>query len=137
MSLLPQSIADAVQRDHLPRQATADDHAIHVLYWEAPNVRSMDAADWLAQHGALPVDPTQAESDAAVAALVQSAQQAQTDAATLRQQVIAIAQSTVGLPINTAFTNAQLRALLIVLLHKAGAINPADMTIRPLADWLR
>lgn len=137
MSLLPQSIADTVQRDHLARQATADDRSLHVLYWEAPNVRSMEAADWLAQRGALPNDPTQAESDAAVAALAQSAQQVQIDAAALRQQVVAIAQSTVGLPINTAFTSAQLRALLIALLHKVGAVNPADMTIRPLADWLR
>jgi len=131
---LPQAIADFVTRDHLPRQATADDGSPHVLYWGGAFVQSMESAAWLAQRGPLPADPTPAESDAAVTAIAQAVQQAQTDADTLRQQVRALAQSTIGMRIDAVFTTAQLRSLLAVLLWKAGALSN-DLTIRPLADW--
>lgn len=136
MALLPQSIADLVTRDHLPRQATADDLSLHVFYWGGTITQSMEAADWLAQRGPLPTDPTPEESAAAILALQQAAQQAQADAAQLRQQVLALAQSTVGMRVDAAFTTAQLRSLLAILLYKDGALNN-DLTIRPLADRIR
>ena len=134
-----------VALDRLPRTAryrtVYDDDSsgetLHVLYWGGVIVQSMLDREWLILRGPLPTDPTQAESDAAILALQQATAAAATDTAALRQQVLVLVQSTVGLPINATFTNAQLKALLVALLHKAGAINPADMTIRPLADWLR
>src|SRR6185503_7259883 len=122
--LLEPDKSAAVERDHLPRvaryQTEYDDgtsgETQHVLYWGGAFVQSMITADWLAQRGPLPVDPTPAESNAAVQALAQAAQQAQTDAAQLRQQVLALAQSTVGMRVDAAFTTAQLRSLLAILL---------------------
>lgn len=133
MALLPQSVADLVSRDHLPRQATADDAIQHVLYWDSI-VRSMEASAWLATRGPLPTDPTQQESDAAVLALQQAAQQAQADAAQLRQQVVTIAQSAVGVRVDL-LTAPQVRALFAAVLWQEGALKP-DLTIRPLADWI-
>lgn len=132
MSRLPQTIADLVALDHLPRQATADDGTLHVLFWQSPAVRSMLAADWPPP---LPADPTPAESAATAAALQAAAQQAEQDAAALRTKVRTVAQSAVG----TAFdqlTAAQLRALVGVLLWESGALDKNGV-VRPLADWVR
>jgi hypothetical protein len=136
---LDKTIADAVERDGLPRQAIDQlgSGTIHVLYLEngSPLAHSMLAADWLAQRGALPADPTQAEVDAAIAARAAAAVQAQADATALRQQVLGIAQGTVGMRIDATFTAAQLKALLAILLWKAGALDRTG-AIRPLADWI-
>jgi len=131
-----------VERDHLPRvaryRAEYDDgsqgETQHVLYWGGQIVQSMLAADWLAQRGALPTDPTQQESDAGVVALAQAEQQARQDTAQLRQQVLNLANSAVGVAVN-ALTAAQVRALVALLLLKAGALN-TDGTVRPLTDWI-
>ncbi len=133
MPLLSQTIADLVAHDHLPRQATADDASMHVLYWNGI-VRSMEAADWLAQRGPLPTDPTQADIDAAVAAQEAARVQALADAAQIRQQVLNLAQSAVGIAIN-ALTAVQVRALFAIVLWQEGALNK-DGTVRPLADWI-
>lgn len=130
MPLLPQTIADLVRGDGLPRQATADDGSIHVLYLDGA-VRSMAAADWPPP---LPADPTPAESAAAIAARQQAAQQAQADAQALRQQILSLAQSAVGVSLN-ALTANQRNALVACLLWKAGGVAN-DMTVRPLGQWL-
>ena len=46
MPVLPQSIADLVAEDHVPRPATADDGSEHMLFWNGANVRSVLLADW-------------------------------------------------------------------------------------------
>lgn len=133
MALLPQTIADRVATDGLPRQATADDGSRHVLYLEGGvlPVRSMAASDWPLP---LPTDPTQAQIDAAILARQQAAQQAQADAAQFRQQILTLAQSTVGVRVDQ-LTAVQVRALFAVILRQEGALTP-DLTIRPLAQWV-
>ena len=49
-------------------------------------------------------------------------------------QIRTLAQSAVGVRLQD-LTATQVKALLAVLLYKNGAINPADLTIRPLKDW--
>lgn len=55
------------------------------------------------------------------------------DAAALRSRVRILAQSAVGVQID-ALSAPQVRALIAVLLHKAGAID-ASGGIRPLTEW--
>lgn len=77
--------------------------------------------------------PTPAQITAAIVAYDLAEQQRQQEAAQLRQQVITLAQSAVGVRID-ALTAAQVRALVAILLHKAGALNP-DGTVRALGQW--
>lgn len=133
---LDKAIADAVERDGLPRQALDQlgSGTNHVLFRNSAGLaQSMPAADWIAQHGALPAAPTQAEIDAALLARQQAAQQTASDAAALRQQIITLAQSAVGMRVDQ-LTALQVRALFAIVLWQEGALAP-DMTIRPLAQW--
>lgn len=130
MPKLDQSIADAVERDGLPRQATDEDGVVHVLYFDAHVVRSMLASEWLPP---LPSDPTPAEVAAAIAAKAAAEQQTKADAAALRTRVRALAQSAVGVQLDQ-LSAPQVRALIAVLLHKQNAIDKTG-AIRPLADW--
>lgn len=130
MAILPYEVAQAVQADGLARVATADDDTQHVLYLDGDTLRSIAAADWPPP---LPTDPTQAESDAAIAAREAAKQQAESDAAALRQKIVTLAQSAVGLSVDT-LTAAQTRALVAVLLWQAGALT-RNGTVRPLAEW--
>ncbi len=140
--LLEQNKPDAVALDHLPRVAryltTYDDESTgetqHVLYWDVI-VQSMEAAAWLAQRGPLPTDPTQAQIDAAIAAIQQDATAATAAAAQLRQQIITLAQSAVGVRVDL-LTAPQVRALFAIILWEAGALKN-DLTIRPLSEWVR
>lgn len=77
--------------------------------------------------------PTTEELAQADRAAEQAEQTAATEAAQLRQQVLTIAQSAVGVRID-ALTAAQVRALVAVLLWRGGALRP-DGTVRPLAEW--
>lgn len=130
MPLLSHEIAQAVAHDGLPRQATADDDSVHVLYLEAGVVRSMLAADWT---GPLPTDPTPTEIAAARAARDAQAVQDKADATALRTRVLTLAQSAVGVQLDQLAV-PQIRALIAILLHKQGAIDKSG-AIRPLADW--
>jgi hypothetical protein len=94
-------------------------------------VRSMAAANWPAP---LPTDPTPAEIQAALAARQAAAQQAQSDALALRQRIVTLAQSAVGVSID-ALTAGQRNALLACMLYKAGGIDK-DGVVRPLNTWL-
>lgn len=132
MPLLPQSIADLVALDGLPRQATADDGTRHVLYWQSPHVRSILAADWPPP---LPSDPTPEQSTAAIAARQQAEQQAQQDAAALRQQILTLSQSAVGARVDQ-LTAGQVRALIAILLHKEGALDKSGV-VRAPGEWVK
>jgi hypothetical protein len=132
MPLLPQTLADAVARDGLPRVATADDDSVHVLFLDAGVVRSMPAIAWPPP---LPSDPTPAEIAAAIAAREAQEQQARADAAALRSRVRTLAQSAVGLSIDV-LTAGQIKTLVILLLHKEAAIDKAGI-VRPLDEWMR
>ena len=92
----------------------------------------MLAANW---PGPLPSDPTPAESAAAIAARAQAEAQARTDADTLRARVLAVGQSAVGVSLD-ALTPAQVRALIALLLWKAGGVAD-DGTVRALREWLQ
>lgn len=132
MPRLSQDIADAVRADGLPRQAIDDAGATHVLYLDGTIVRSMLAADWA--EGTLPSDPTPAERAAAIAARAQAEVRARQDADALRARVQTVAQSAVGVSLD-ALTPGQVRALLALLLWKAGGVAP-DGTVRALREWL-
>jgi len=131
--LLDSRIHQAVERDGLPRVGSYDDGSQHVLYLDGDTVRSLSASDWIAQRGPLPIDPTPEQSAAAIAARVAAQQQADSDALALRQRVRALAQSAVGIQIDQ-LTAVQVRALIAVLLQKAGAIDKSG-AIRPLSEW--
>lgn len=132
MPLLPQSEVDLVTRDGLPRVVTADDGSQHVVYLDGDVVRSVLASDWA---GPLPTPPTQAEIDAAIAAREAQKRQEKEDAAALRQRVRNVAGSAVGQSFDT-LTAAQVRSLLAVLLHRAGALDKSGV-VRPLDEWAK
>lgn len=71
--------------------------------------------------------------EAALAAMAVANAQTDADAAALKAQIVTIAQTAVGVRVDL-LTAAQVRALVAMLLNRAGAIA-ADLTIRPLADW--
>lgn len=65
----------------------------------------------------------------------EAAAAAAADAEALRQQIIALAQSAVGVTLS-ALTTAQRSALTACLLWKAGGVTN-DMKVKALADWLK
>lgn len=79
--------------------------------------------------------PTEAELAAAIAAYDTAETARKQEATTLRNQVVSLAQSAVGVTLNN-LTAAQVRALVAILLWKEGAVTPAG-AIRPLAEWVR
>ena len=131
MPILPQSVADAVAADGLPRVAVDDGGVSHVLYWDATIVRSMLASAWPPP---LPTPPTPQEITAALAARETARQAAIADAAALRAQIVTIAQSAVGVRVDL-LTAVQVRALMACVLWKQGALDKLGQ-VRPLADWL-
>ena len=78
--------------------------------------------------------PTQAELQTASDAY--DAQQAQlaADAQALRQKILTIAQSSVGIAVDQ-LTAAQVRALFAVILWKAGALDKNGV-VQPLGSWV-
>lgn len=79
--------------------------------------------------------PTEAEIAAAAAAYETAETQRQADASTLRQGILIQANAAVGVPYSNV-TNAMLKALLWILLWRAGALNK-DLTIKPLGEWVK
>lgn len=75
-----------------------------------------------------------AQRDAERAASEAANAQNDTDAATLRNKVVPIIQSAVGVSIDN-LTAAQRNGLIVALLWNAGALNP-DGTIKPLGQWI-
>lgn len=113
-------------------------NALRYLFPDANPLR-----DWIVQNDGdgpyiavwnLPdAQPTEAELQAASDAYDAAKAQADADAAELRTRVRTTAQSAVGVII-TDLTAGQVRALLAVLLWKAGALDK-DGKIRPLSEW--
>lgn len=141
-NLLEADKQEAVRLDGLPRAAryltTYDDgnqaETQHVLYRPNGIVQSMPAADWLAQHGSLPTDPTPEQIAAALAAQAAAQQQAVADSALRRQRVLQAAQSAVGVRVND-LDSLQLKTMLACLLWLAGGLDK-DLKVRPLNEWL-
>jgi hypothetical protein len=79
--------------------------------------------------------PTQAELDAAIVAYDAAAATRDADASRLRQRVRTLAGGAAGKLI-TNLTASEVRALVAVLLWKAGALTP-DGAVRPLDEWAR
>ncbi len=104
----------------------------HAIY---PQDFALDEVGGLVRCDLPQTQPTNAELQADVAALDARDVAQKNEANALRQQVISTAQSAVGVSI-TALTAAQVRALVAILLWKAGAIK-ADGTVRPLAEWVK
>jgi hypothetical protein len=137
--LLPPDVADLVRSDGLPRLVDAvewDDTAptgatVPTVVYLDGFVRSMPASAWPPP---LPTDPTPAQIAAAIAARQAAAQQAQSDALALRQRIVTLAQSAVGVSID-ALTAGQRNALIACMLYKAGGIDAAGV-VKPLSSWL-
>jgi hypothetical protein len=128
--------AEVVKLLDAPRVVTAldetDAESLHVLYVERGQVRSMLLSDWT---GTRPPDYDPAEDlTAAIAAHQAREVQQRADAAALRMRILTTAHSAVGQPIDT-LTAVQVRALLVCLLHRAGAIDTSGV-VRPLGEWL-
>ncbi len=104
----------------------------HAIY---PQDFAINEEGAIVRWGLPQTQPTNAELQADVATLNATDTAQKNEATTLRQQVISAAQSAVGSAINT-LTAGQQRALLVILLWKAGALKP-DGTVRPLAEWVR
>lgn len=79
--------------------------------------------------------PTEEQLTAAIAAFDAAAATAQTEANALRTRVVNLAQSAVGVQID-ALTAGQVRALVTILLWKAGAVDKTG-AIKPLNTWVR
>ena len=113
--------------------------ALAYLYPNAQPLRDYtiverDGVQTIAQWNLPQPQPTDAELQAAETAYDAAQAQRQADSAALRQQVVTLAQSAVGLPINT-LTAAQVRALVAVLLWKAGALDK-NGNVNPLGSWM-
>jgi len=54
----------------------------------------------------------------------------------IKPQIINAVKDLVGVAI-TDMALAQLKLLLFALAYKAGAIEPSDLTIKPLSKWIR
>lgn len=80
-------------------------------------------------------EPTDQQISDALAEIPARQAAQQQAAAALRQQVRTLAQSAVGVRVD-ALSGAQVRALLVILLHKEGALND-DGTVRALGQWVR
>ena len=97
-------------------------------------VRDDGAGAFIAAWHLVQAQPTPAELQTASDAY--DAQQAQlaADATALRQHVINLAQSAVGVAIDN-LTAAQIKALFAVILWKAGALDKNGI-VQPLATWV-
>lgn len=126
------AISDTVALDGLPRVAIDGDGAQHVLYLSegATLPQSMLASEWA---GALPTDPTPAESAAAIAARETERGNRQATALLKKQGMLALAQSAVGVKVG-ALTPRQVEALLGLLLLKAGGLGDG-LEVLPLEGW--
>lgn len=118
MSKLSQSIADLVAADQQPRQAIADDGTVHMLFWDAPRVRSCLLADWPAAQ--IELAAKEAERQAA---------------AQLRQQIRDRLASLAGKRVDDLLVG-DLKTLLLYLVWREGGID-RDLKVRPITDWGR
>ena len=71
------------------------------------------------------------ERDAVIAA--DQAQQA--SSAAFRGQIVALAQSAVGVRLQD-LTAPQIKALMAILLYKAGGVDASSLQVLPLGQWV-
>ena len=119
-------IQEAVGRDGLPRVAQANDGTQDVMYLAdgAHIAQSMSAAEWLAQRGPLPADPTQAEIDAALAQRDAERQKRQAMSNSLRGAANAHRGKTAAL-----LTLPEMRDIMALWMDEKGLLD-ADGKIR-------
>lgn len=124
----------AVRADGLPRVVRSLDQdgvaVPQVAYLDEAAFRTMLASEW---PGALPTDPTPAQSEAAITA--RETERGNRHAAGLlkKQGVLALAQSAVGVKVGV-LNPRQVEALLGVLLLKIGGLDD-DLKVLPLEEW--
>lgn len=120
---LDQTIIDAVAADGVAREVTdLDNGATYMVFRNARGLaQSCLLADWPAV-------------EAQLAAAAAAEQQAQADAAALRQRILTLARSAEGVQVDQ-LTAGQLRALQYLLLWKAGALDRTGV-VRPLGEWV-
>lgn len=125
----------AVALDHLPRVARyADEQGAEsrkVLYWTGRRVETLTEAEWLAQRGPLPADPTPQDTAAALTARQQDTQ----DAAALRAAIRTRLDALVGKRIDDLLVG-DLKTLLLYLVWRENGIDK-DMKVRPIGEWGR
>lgn len=118
MSKLDQAIADQVAADHQPRQATADDGTVHMLFWDESKVRSCLLADW----------PTM---QLELAAKTVERQDAVALRAAIRDRLAGLAGKRVD-----DLLVSDLKTLLLYLVWREGGID-RDLKVKPISDWGR
>lgn len=140
MALLVNGLETAalVELDGLSRVIADTEGGQYVMFLNGGNIaQTLTAAEWLAQRGPLPdlAGPTPQQIADAIAARETARQTALAAAATKRAQIVALAQSSVGVRVDL-LTNAQIRALFGIILWEAGALD-ATLNVRPLVDWVQ
>lgn len=133
---LLEDVTDQIRLDGLPRVVLGEDQdgsrQQHVVFLEGESVRSTLASEWV---GPLPTNPTPQQIIDAIAAREQARVQARLDAQALRQQVVQIAQSSVGIRFDQ-LTGNQLRAIVSIILWERGVLDKSGV-VRPLEEWVR
>ena len=113
-----EAIRALVLADGQPREAQDDAGHTLMLWREDGLVRSGLLADWPAEQARL-------------AAL----EQERLDALALRQQILTVAQSAVGVAFDQLLAG-QVRALFAIVLRKEGALDK-DGKVRALGEWVK
>lgn len=128
---LPEGVAATVAAGGGPLTVDAVEYADPATPTDTPQPTGHTERVVVFLDGATVRSAPEAQAPALIAALEAERQAA----LQLRQQIIGLAQSAVGVSLN-ALTAAQRNALIACLLWKAGGVAP-DMTVRPLGQWLQ
>lgn len=91
-------------------------NTMEAVGWRDPSTLKPSEADVLAEWAVFQAEETQAD--------------------TLRQTIIANAQSAVGLALDV-LTPAQRNALIALLLYNAGGVHPRTGVVQPLKEWVK
>ena len=125
----------ATQRDGINRLGRYRDDdgniSIHVIQLVDDGIKTTLLSDWV---GPTPADPTQADIDLAVDERETQRANRIAKAEMKQQQVIDLAQTTVGLKLKD-LSLLQLKSILAILFDERGIIDET-MTIQPLKEWI-
>lgn len=113
--------------------------ALAYLYPAASPITDYELRDdgggaYIARWNLPAAQPTDTEIATAISAYDARQAQRQADAAALRQKVLTLAGSAVGIAVDQ-LTAAQVRALIACLLFEAGALDKSGI-VQPLGTWL-
>jgi hypothetical protein len=78
--------------------------------------------------------PLSSEETAERTTIAATEQARQTSADAFRTQISALAQTAVGVRLQD-LTQAQIKALMAILLYESGGVDPATLQVRPLEQW--